>query len=424
MPRLKLIRFRRGTAAQWAVAAEVPAEGEPFYETNTKRHGVGDGTTPVASIPALTYDAGDNPALLNGVSRGRVIHITEGTAAAPITAGAPTVKVVRTVAVTQATLDAIGPAGNDGSDVLGAIVGNAEGTAGCEVQPVGVYAKARTVSTVGNPGNDACGLYAQANVSGSGTGRAIGASLYGYRDSAAGSAGVSGVEILCGNNAGAAEAYTSSTAPKMMGAWVNAYGSNYSSAGIVIGNAYGQQFDVGIAAHGLVSGGFTGGCRTNFIRDDSNCTTSIKINGTKTGAILDFQGATLSGAVGILGPNNKTLLAARNNANSADMNLISTNTSDQLVLGTGAAQIATIKSIAMSDATNLVLATTTGTKIGTATSQKLGLWNATPIVQPTTAGAAATFVANTSGIANDTATFDGYTIGQVVKALRNMGALA
>lgn len=75
-------------------------------------------------------------------------------------------------------------------------------------------------------------------------------------------------------------------------------------------------------------------------------------------------------------------------------------------------------------ALDMVLDTTTGTKIGTATTQKLSLWNATPIVQPTTGVAAATFVANTSLIANDTATFDGYTIGQVVKALRNIGALA
>lgn len=73
---------------------------------------------------------------------------------------------------------------------------------------------------------------------------------------------------------------------------------------------------------------------------------------------------------------------------------------------------------------NITTDTTTGTKIGTATTQKLGFWNATPIVQPTTAVTASTFVANTSGIANDTATFDGYTIGQVVKALRNIGILA
>lgn len=53
----------------------------------------------------------------------------------------------------------------------------------------------------------------------------------------------------------------------------------------------------------------------------------------------------------------------------------------------------------------------------------LGFFNATPIARPTTAYGAATFVANTSGIANDTATFDGYTIGQVVKALRDIGIL-
>lgn len=46
------------------------------------------------------------------------------------------------------------------------------------------------------------------------------------------------------------------------------------------------------------------------------------------------------------------------------------------------------------------------------------------LYKETTGVAAATFVANTSLIANDTATFDGYTIGQVVKALRNLGILA
>ena len=76
------------------------------------------------------------------------------------------------------------------------------------------------------------------------------------------------------------------------------------------------------------------------------------------------------------------------------------------------------------DGLNMQVGSTAGTKIGTATTQKIGFWNATPIVQPTTSVAAATFTANTSGIANDTATFDGYTIGQVVKALRNIGVLA
>ncbi len=46
------------------------------------------------------------------------------------------------------------------------------------------------------------------------------------------------------------------------------------------------------------------------------------------------------------------------------------------------------------------------------------------LYQQATGGGASTFVSNTSLIANDTATFDGYTIGQVVKALRNLGILA
>lgn len=38
--------------------------------------------------------------------------------------------------------------------------------------------------------------------------------------------------------------------------------------------------------------------------------------------------------------------------------------------------------IMISDGENVILSTTTGTKIGTATNQKLGFWNATPVVQP------------------------------------------
>jgi hypothetical protein len=41
------------------------------------------------------------------------------------------------------------------------------------------------------------------------------------------------------------------------------------------------------------------------------------------------------------------------------------------------------------DAKNMVFNTSTGTKIGTGTSQKIGFWNATPIVQPASANQAA-----------------------------------
>jgi hypothetical protein len=73
---------------------------------------------------------------------------------------------------------------------------------------------------------------------------------------------------------------------------------------------------------------------------------------------------------------------------------------------------------------NIWFDTATGTKIGAATNQKLAFWNATPIVQPTTAVAAATVVSGTGGTVKHDDTFDGYTLQQVVKALRNSGLLA
>jgi hypothetical protein len=76
------------------------------------------------------------------------------------------------------------------------------------------------------------------------------------------------------------------------------------------------------------------------------------------------------------------------------------------------------------DGGNFVLGSITGTKICTATSQKLSFWNKNPIIQPTTSITASTFVANSSGIANDTATYGGYTMGQIAAALINTGLLA
>jgi hypothetical protein len=54
---------------------------------------------------------------------------------------------------------------------------------------------------------------------------------------------------------------------------------------------------------------------------------------------------------------------------------------------------------------------------------KIGFFGTTAIAQPTTGSAAATFVANSGVAVTDASTFDGYTLGQVVKALRNYGLL-
>jgi hypothetical protein len=80
--------------------------------------------------------------------------------------------------------------------------------------------------------------------------------------------------------------------------------------------------------------------------------------------------------------------------------------------------------LVFADTTNIEVSGTTGTKIGTATTQKIGFWGATPIVQITTGVGSASLVGGGGTALTDTDTFDGYTIAQVVKALRNIGILA
>lgn len=73
---------------------------------------------------------------------------------------------------------------------------------------------------------------------------------------------------------------------------------------------------------------------------------------------------------------------------------------------------------------DIVAGTSTGTQIGTAASQKLAIWGKTPIVQPTTAVGSATVSSPGAGSTIKTDdTFDGYTLAQVVRALRNIGVL-
>lgn len=99
-------------------------------------------------------------------------------------------------------------------------------------------------------------------------------------------------------------------------------------------------------------------------------------------------------------------------------------------LGVGTGDSPTFAGLTIADAGNIVLATGTGTKIGTATSQKLGFFNATPVVQQAGTGET-TGVTNGSGSSiHPDATFTGnvgsaaYTISDIVKALKNLGLLA
>jgi hypothetical protein len=70
-------------------------------------------------------------------------------------------------------------------------------------------------------------------------------------------------------------------------------------------------------------------------------------------------------------------------ANDMPGRLVFSVTADGASSPTEALRISNNRAITVSDGGNVVLGTTTGTKIGTATTQKLGFYNATPVVQPT-----------------------------------------
>lgn len=76
------------------------------------------------------------------------------------------------------------------------------------------------------------------------------------------------------------------------------------------------------------------------------------------------------------------------------------------------------------DASSFEFGSTTGTKIGTATSQKFAFWNKTPIIQPTTGITGATLVSNLGTPITATDTFGGYTLQQLAAIIINTGLAA
>lgn len=80
----------------------------------------------------------------------------------------------------------------------------------------------------------------------------------------------------------------------------------------------------------------------------------------------------------------------------------------------------------MMEGKNIQVGTTNGTSIGTAASQRLGFWGASPIPQPTTSTVGGAVFAAGSGGTNitTTSTFDGWTVAQAIHALRLAGVLA
>lgn len=101
-----------------------------------------------------------------------------------------------------------------------------------------------------------------------------------------------------------------------------------------------------------------------------------------------------------------------------------------MTLANSTGVVTVVAGLTMADAKNIVVNATTGTKIGTATTQKLGFYNATPVVQQATTGTTTGFTAGSGTASKSDSTYTGntgtaaYTVGDIVLALKNLGFLA
>lgn len=109
------------------------------------------------------------------------------------------------------------------------------------------------------------------------------------------------------------------------------------------------------------------------------------------------------------------------------LNLTATGTVTTISL-TATGTITTLNLTATGTVTTLNLTATNNLSVGSlfASPSTIGFFSAigTPTVQPTTAIGSSAFVVNAGTAVNTGSTFDGYTIAQVVKALRTLGLLA
>ena len=182
-----------------------------------------------------------------------------------------------------------------------------------------------------------------------------------------------------------------------------------------------------IGANSAAAGTFAALTATSIDVSDGNITNagdincdSISADDVGTGLNIIFDGTDTGDNKITLTDNLASALDITESTNSY-LKFTTTNSGEKIVFG---------KDLDVSGDHDFIIGTSTGTKIGTATSQKIGFFNATPVVQQSGTGETTGFTGGGGTTARDDSTFTGnvgstaYTISDIVKALKNLGLLA
>ena len=152
---------------------------------------------------------------------------------------------------------------------------------------------------------------------------------------------------------------------------------------------------------------------------DINCD-SISADDAATGLNVIFDGTDTGDNKITLTDNLASALDITESSNSY-LKFTTTNSGEKVVFG---------KDLDISGDHDLIVGTSTGTKIGTAATQKIGFFNATPVVQQNTTGTTTGTTGGSGTALHTNATITGgvgstaYTVGDIVKALKTLGLLA
>jgi hypothetical protein len=183
-----------------------------------------------------------------------------------------------------------------------------------------------------------------------------------------------------------------------------------------------------IGATTPAAGTFTSLTATSISASDGNITNvgdincdSISADDAATGLNVIFDGTDTGDNKITLTDNLASALDITETTSGSYLKFTTTNSGEKVVFG---------KDLDISGDHDLIIGTSTGTKIGTATSQKIGFFNAAPAAQQNTTGTTTGTTGGSGTALHTNATITGgvgstaYTVGDIVKALKTLGLLA